>query len=64
MYRQLQTVVTELHQKYLKEIHEPSQDGITFGPLIQEANTVVLNRIENTDEEIEQMKRGMILYVL
>ncbi|MBE1553746.1 peptidoglycan D,D-transpeptidase FtsI family protein [Sporosarcina limicola] len=45
--------------KMLKQIHEPSSDGKTFGPLIQENETTVLNRINNTDEEIEQVKRGM-----
>ncbi|CAM3121993.1 penicillin-binding protein 2 [Filibacter tadaridae] len=45
--------------KLLKEIHEPSVDGKTFGPLLQETEVNVLNRIENTDKEIEQVKRGM-----
>ena len=45
--------------KVLKEIREPSQDGKYFGPLIQENEITILNRINNTDEEIEQVKRGM-----
>lgn len=45
--------------KLLKEIHEPSPDGIEFGSLIEEADIEVLNRIKNTDEEIAQVKAGM-----
>lgn len=45
--------------KVLKEIREPSADGEIFGPLIQETETTILNRINNTDAEIEQVKRGM-----
>lgn len=43
----------------LKEIREPSPDGKHFGPLIQESEVNVLNRINNTDQEITQVKRGM-----
>lgn len=43
----------------LKEIREPSEDGKHFGPLIQESEVNVLNRINNTDAEIDQVKRGM-----
>ncbi|KAA0966066.1 penicillin-binding protein 2 [Sporosarcina sp. ANT_H38] len=45
--------------KVLKEIRQPSEDGEILGPLIQESEVKVLNRIENTDAEIEQVKRGM-----
>ena len=45
--------------KVLKEIREPSEDGEIIGPLIQETEVKVLNRIQNTDEEIDQVKRGM-----
>ena len=45
--------------KVLKEIREPSPDGEHFGPLIQESEIKVLNRINNTDGEIAQIKRGM-----
>lgn len=45
--------------RVLKEIREPSPDGKTFGPLVQEVEPKVLNRISNTDREIEQVKRGM-----
>jgi len=45
--------------KVLKEIREPSEDGEILGPLIQETEVEVLNRIENTAAEIDQVKRGM-----
>jgi len=45
--------------KVLKEIREPSEDGEILGPLIQETGVNILNRIENTDAEIDQVKRGM-----
>lgn len=45
--------------KVLKEIRQPSEDGEILGPLIQETEVKVLNRIENTAAEIEQVKRGM-----
>ena len=35
--------------KVLKEIREPSPDGQFFGPLIQETDVTILNRINNTD---------------
>ncbi len=46
--------------RVLKEIREPSTDGETFGALLQEMDTKVLNRINNTDAEIEQVKKGML----
>ena len=45
--------------KVLKEIREPSEDGKILGPLIQETEVNILNRIQNTDAEIDQVKRGM-----
>ncbi|MBB4825962.1 cell division protein FtsI/penicillin-binding protein 2 [Sporosarcina luteola] len=46
--------------RVLKEIREPSPDGVTFGALLQETEAKVLNRIHNTAEEIEQVKKGML----
>jgi len=43
----------------LKEVRSPSVDGEFFGPLIRENDIQVLNRINNSDVEINQMKRGM-----
>jgi len=45
--------------KVLKEIRQPSEDGEFLGPLIQETQVEVLNRIENTTAEIDHVKRGM-----
>lgn len=45
--------------KVLKEIREPSKDGETFGALLEETEVKVLNRINNTEKEIEQVKKGM-----
>ncbi|MBO0600350.1 penicillin-binding protein 2 [Sporosarcina sp. E16_3] len=45
--------------KVLKEIREPSEDGEILGPLIQETEVKVLNKIQNTDAEVAQVKRGM-----
>lgn len=45
--------------KVLKEIREPSPDGNSFGPLLQETDINVLNRINNTDDEIARIKSGM-----
>lgn len=45
--------------KVLKEIREPSPDGKSFGTLSQETNVNILNRINNTDEEIARIKQGM-----
>ncbi|GEN84380.1 penicillin-binding protein [Sporosarcina luteola] len=45
--------------KILKEIREPSSDGETLGALLQETEVKVLNRINNTEAEIEQVKKGM-----
>ncbi|WP_338652870.1 penicillin-binding protein 2 [Sporosarcina psychrophila] len=45
--------------KVLKEIREPSEDGEILGSLIQETEVNILNRIQSTDAEIDQVKRGM-----
>lgn len=45
--------------RVVKEIREPSPDGESFGPLVQQMQPEVLNRIPNTDREIEQVQRGM-----
>ncbi|WP_060210369.1 peptidoglycan D,D-transpeptidase FtsI family protein [Sporosarcina koreensis] len=45
--------------KVLKEIREPSKDGETLGALLEETEVKVLNRINNTEREIEQVKKGM-----
>ncbi|WP_425505476.1 peptidoglycan D,D-transpeptidase FtsI family protein [Sporosarcina jiandibaonis] len=45
--------------KILKEVREPSPDGEIFGRVAEETPVKVLNRIKNTDEEIDRIKKGM-----
>ncbi|MBY0220918.1 penicillin-binding protein 2 [Sporosarcina aquimarina] len=45
--------------KILKEIREPSPDGEFFGNLVEETPVKVLNHINNTQAEIDQVKKGM-----
>ena len=45
--------------RMVKQIREPSPDGETLGDLIQETDIRVLNRVPNSEAEINQMKRGM-----
>ncbi len=45
----------------VKEIRQPSADGITLGPVETVIEPVVLNRINNTQAEIDQVKKGMRL---
>ncbi len=45
--------------RVLKEIREPSKDGETLGPLVQEVQPKVLNRVNNTEAELQQVKKGM-----
>ncbi|KYG92233.1 penicillin-binding protein [[Bacillus] sp. KCTC 13219] len=45
--------------RMLKEIRKPSTDGETLGALVQEVEPTILNRISNTDAEIEQVKKGL-----
>lgn len=43
----------------VKEIREPSEDGVSMGPVIQEIGPVVLNKVNNTEKEINRIKEGM-----
>lgn len=45
----------------VKEIREPSPDGLTLGSLVTEIGPTVLNRIHNTQAQIEHIKKGMSL---
>lgn len=45
----------------VKEIREPSPDGQTLGTLVTEIGPTVLNRIHNTQAQIDQIKKGMSL---
>ncbi|MGE7919434.1 peptidoglycan D,D-transpeptidase FtsI family protein [Viridibacillus sp. NPDC093762] len=42
-----------------KEVREPSVDGKSLGPVVEEFEPKVLNTIDNTTEEINHVKEGM-----
>ncbi|MDG5470816.1 penicillin-binding protein 2 [Jeotgalibacillus sp. ET6] len=44
--------------KIVKQIREPSKENDTLGPLLQEMKPDVLNKLNNTQEEIDHVKRG------
>ncbi|MFD1864071.1 peptidoglycan D,D-transpeptidase FtsI family protein [Planococcus chinensis] len=45
----------------VKEIRQPSEDGVTLGQVESVVEPKVLNRINNTQAEIDQVKKGMRL---
>ncbi len=47
-----------IQPRMLKEIRNPSADGETLGSLVEEVKPKVLNRIDNTEEEINRVKEG------
>ena len=48
-----------IQPRMLKEVREPSEDGQKLGPLVEEVTPNVLNRISNSDEEIQRVKEGL-----
>ncbi|MGF9975214.1 peptidoglycan D,D-transpeptidase FtsI family protein [Viridibacillus arvi] len=50
---------TRIQPHLAKEIREPSVDGKTLGPVVEEFDPKVLNTIDNSKEEINQIKEGM-----
>ncbi len=50
-----------LQPHLLKEVHEPTTETTTLGPLYSEVEPVVLNRVSNTDEEIARVQEGFRL---
>lgn len=48
-----------LKPRLLKEVRNPSSDGKSLGTLVQEVEPTVLNRIDNTEEEIAHVQEGM-----
>ena len=42
----------------LKEIRKPSKDGQTLGPLVEEIGPKILNRLDNTQDEINRIREG------
>ncbi|SEM46306.1 cell elongation-specific peptidoglycan D,D-transpeptidase [Paenisporosarcina quisquiliarum] len=45
----------------VKEIREPSEDGIELGKVVKEMTPTILNTLDNTREEIERVRQGMNL---
>lgn len=45
--------------RLLKEVRKPSEDGETLGPIVEEVTPKVLNRISNSQEEIDHVKKGL-----
>ncbi|MGE7837003.1 peptidoglycan D,D-transpeptidase FtsI family protein [Viridibacillus arvi] len=50
---------TRIQPHLAKEIREPSVDGKTLGPVVEEFAPKVLNTIDNSKVEINQVKEGM-----
>ena len=48
-----------IQPRMLKEIRKPSNDGENLGPLVLEVTPTILNRIANTEEEINHVKEGL-----
>ncbi len=44
--------------RILKEIRDPSKDGQVMGPLVEEIKPNILNKIDNTEAEINQVREG------
>ncbi|MEK5207264.1 penicillin-binding protein 2 [Psychrobacillus sp. FSL H8-0510] len=45
----------------VKEIREPSVDGVQLGTIVKEMTPTILNTVDNTREEIERVRQGMRL---
>ncbi|KQL33637.1 penicillin-binding protein 2 [Psychrobacillus sp. FJAT-21963] len=45
----------------VKEIREPSEDGVQLGKIVKEITPTILNTVDNTREEIERVRQGMRL---
>ncbi|MFE3575597.1 peptidoglycan D,D-transpeptidase FtsI family protein [Lysinibacillus sp. NPDC059133] len=45
----------------VKEVREPSNDGQQLGQLVNEIGPTILNRIDNSVEEIDRVKKGLRL---
>lgn len=48
-----------IQPRMLKEIRNPSKDGENLGQIVEEVNPTILNRIENSEEEIAQVQEGL-----
>lgn len=45
--------------RLLKEVREPSEDGKTLGPLVEEVQPKILNRLSNPEDEVNYVKQGL-----
>ncbi|WP_419959013.1 peptidoglycan D,D-transpeptidase FtsI family protein [Psychrobacillus sp. BM2] len=45
----------------VKEIREPSEDGVQLGKVVKEMTPNILNTVDNSREEIERVRQGMKL---
>lgn len=43
----------------VKEIREPSEDGVQLGKVVKEMTPTILNTVDNSRAEIEQVRKGM-----
>ncbi|MEI4770896.1 penicillin-binding protein 2 [Psychrobacillus sp. FJAT-51614] len=50
-----------IQPRVVKEIREPSVDGVQMGKVVKEFTPNVLNVVDNTQEEINRMREGMKL---
>ncbi|MEL4025528.1 penicillin-binding transpeptidase domain-containing protein [Lysinibacillus endophyticus] len=48
-----------IQPRLLKEIRNPSEDGETLGPVVEEVTPKILNRISNSTDEIDHVKKGL-----
>ncbi|MFL0505598.1 penicillin-binding transpeptidase domain-containing protein [Ureibacillus sp. 179-F W5.1 NHS] len=48
-----------IQPRMLKEVRQPSEDGEVLGPVVEEVSPKILNRISNTPEEINQVRKGL-----
>lgn len=48
-----------IQPRMLKEIRKPSTDGENLGPVVEEITPTVLNKIQNSKEEIDHVKEGL-----
>lgn len=48
-----------IQPRILKEIRQPSEDGETLGRLVSDITPTILNRIQNSEEEINWVKQGL-----
>ena len=60
----LRIVESEFRPHVVKEIREPSEDGSSIGELVKELTPNILNTVDNTQEEIQQVRKGCNEYIM